>query len=173
MSYKTIVFGGGCFWGVQAAFDLLAGVTETNVGYCGGETINPTYEEVCNKTTGHIEVVKISYDENVVSLFDLLKLFFKIHDPTQTNGQGNDIGPQYMSAIFYTDDSDLAQITKFTQQLSEKLTSSVITSVDKLDIFYTAEEYHQKYLHKNPAGYCHINMSAVKEFLKKANYRLK
>lgn len=173
MSSSSIVFGGGCFWGVQAAFDLLSGVIQTEVGYCGGETHNPTYEEVCRKNTGHIEVVKVTYDENTIRLGDLLELFFRIHNPTQTNGQGNDIGPQYMSAVFYNDESDFSEINKFIEKWQKEMTAPIITSVQKLDVFYTAEQYHQKYLDKNPMGYCHINMTKVKEFLEKANYRLK
>ena len=170
---KNITLGGGCFWGVQAAFDLLAGVTKSDVGYCGGTTNDPTYEEVCRKNTGHIEVVKLEFNSDILSLDDILKLFFLIHDPTQTDGQANDIGPQYMSAIFYSEETDKEQISNFIADLSTRTENKIITQLEKLEVFYSAEEYHQKYLDKNPTGYCHINLLSVKKFLEKSNYRLK
>ena len=169
---KDIVLGAGCFWGVQAAFNLLEGVQRTSVGYCGGHQPNPTYEEVCQKTTGHIEVVKITFSCEQLTIEDVLTVFFHIHDPTQKNGQANDIGPQYMSAIF-CDEVDKNDIQNFIRQISPKFDAKIVTLVQEYKTFYPAEDYHQEYLTKNPSGYCHINMARVKEFLEFQQYRLK
>ena len=172
MSHEKIILGAGCFWGVQAAFELLSAVKKTRVGYCGGVTENPNYEEVCSKTTGHFEVVEIEFDPNEITLQKILDLFFKIHNPTQTNGQANDIGPQYLSVIF-SNKNQRQEILDYINQISSAYKSPIATKVLDPEKFYTAEEYHQDYLKKNPMGYCHINLPRVKEFLEISGYRLK
>lgn len=168
----TITIGAGCFWGVQAVFDQLEGVLETCVGYAGGHLENPSYEAVCSKTTGHYEVVKIDFDEALISRRDILSIFLFIHDPTQTNGQANDIGPQYLSVIFSTSEEQ-NEISEYLAQAQLKYNRPIVTKVLTHSTFYSAEEYHQHYLHKNPTGYCHINMPRVKEFLESKSFRLK
>ena len=163
---KKVFLAGGCFWGVQAAFDLLIGVGQTASGYCAGHLENPTYEEVCQKTSGHTEAVEVYYDENIIQLDNVLDLFFKIHDPYQVGGQGNDIGPQYRSGIYWEKGDFLLQ--KEIEQYFEKnkeLKSKMTTELKQIKSFWTAEEYHQKYLDKNPLGYCHINLFEVKNYL--------
>ncbi len=168
----TITLGAGCFWGVQAVFDLLEGVFETSVGYAGGHLANPSYEAVCSKTTGHYEVVKIDFDEALISRKDILSIFLLIHDPTQTNGQANDIGPQYLSVIFATSE-EKNEVSEYLAQAQSNYNRPIATKVLAHSTFYSAEEYHQHYLHKNPTGYCHINMPKVKEFLESKSFRLK
>jgi methionine-S-sulfoxide reductase len=145
----------GCFWGVQYKLDQLPGVISTEVGYMGGQTLNPSYKDVCNFETGHAEVVKVSYDESVLTFENLLRYFFEIHNPTTLNRQGPDIGTQYRSAIFTQDTDEIKTAENIIKEIESKLNQKVVTSIeDKLN-YYTAEEYHQKYLVKNP-GQCHI-----------------
>lgn len=170
---KTIYLAGGCFWGIEAYISRLAGVAETKVGYANGVIPNPSYEQVCSLDTGHAETVKVTYDSSIISLQRLLEEFFKIIDPTTLNQQGNDIGKQYRSGIYYSTDGsledseeDLAVINKVfaeEQKKQKKFNKSVVTEVKPLKSFYAAEEYHQKYLEKNPAGYCHIDLSSLPE----------
>ncbi len=152
---KTAYLAAGCFWGVQYKLDQLAGVKSSEVGYMGGDTENPTYKDVCYLETGHAEVVKVTYDETILSYAKLLEFFFSIHNPTTLNRQGPDVGTQYRSSIFTEDQNEKViaqdQINKTEVLLNQK----VVTQIeDKLN-YYTAEEYHQKYLIKNP-GQCHI-----------------
>lgn len=156
---KEIYLAGGCFWGLQAYFDLKKGIVETLVGYGNGNTENPTYEQVCTNTTGFAEVVYIKYDENVISLIEILEKFWKVIDPTSLNKQGGDIGTQYRTGIYYTDEKDLPIIKESLLKESKKYDKPVVTEVEKLKNFFRAEEYHQKYLEKNPNGYCHIDLS--------------
>ena len=157
---NEIVVGAGCFWGVEKKFWDLEGVFLTSVGYSGGNTINPTYEDVCYKNTNHVEVVKITYDPNIISLKNILRIFWECHDPTQGMRQGNDIGTQYRSIIITTNEKqfDLAKSTK--KKYEELLLNSgfpkITTEIQKFKNFYYAEEYHQQYLLKNPNGYCGI-----------------
>jgi len=157
---RTAIFAGGCFWGVQYVFDQVAGVVETTVGYIGGSTENPTYEQVCTNTTGHAEAVKVVYDPQKISYEKLLEVFFEIHDPTQLNRQGPDVGLQYRSAIFYLDDSQKLAAEKFIKKLTEskKFSKPIVTAVEKAGVFWPAEEYHQKYFEKHPDAGCHVNM---------------
>ena len=157
---KRIALGAGCFWGVEAAFKLLPGIIKTRVGYMGGHLESPTYEEVCQKTTGHAEVVWLEYDESEVSLKKILDLFFFIHNPYQVGGQGNDIGPQYRSEVFTDEEKFVAEYISKMDRPSE-----IQTQVSSLVTFYDAEEYHQEYLLKNPLGYCHVNMNDVRKFI--------
>jgi peptide-methionine (S)-S-oxide reductase len=157
---KKIVLAGGCFWGVEAYFSQIEGVVETSVGYANGTKVNPTYEEVCTGQTGHAEVCEIGYNETVITLETLLSRFWRIIDPTMINRQGPDIGHQYRTGIFFIDKEDLPIIQASTNEEAKKYKLPIMTELLPLQSFYAAEEYHQKYLKKNPNGYCHINLNA-------------
>jgi peptide methionine sulfoxide reductase msrA/msrB len=152
------VFGGGCFWGVEESFRSLKGVIDTKVGYMGGKTKNPTYKEVCTDKTGHAEVVFVEFDPSVISYEQLLDTFWKIHNPTTLNRQGPDSGTQYRSVIFYFDDEQkkLAEASKNKLQNSGKYKNPIVTEIVPAGDFYTAEEYHQRYLQKRGGGNCHL-----------------
>lgn len=153
------IFAGGCFWGVEYYFQHAKGVLSTQVGYTGGFKENPTYKEVCSHTTGHIEALEVTYDPAQTSYEELAKLFFEIHDPTQANGQGNDIGPQYLSVVFYMDDSQKSVTEKLIAQLQVK-GYKVATQLKKATKFWPAEEYHQQYYEKEGGTpYCHRRVS--------------
>jgi len=151
-------FGAGCFWGVEAAFRQLAGVKQTAVGYSGGQTKNPTYEQVCTDRTGHAEVVEVEYDPEQVSYDRLLEVFWANHDPTQLNRQGPDHGSQYRSAIFYhtPEQQAAAEASKKALIDSGKLRRPIVTLIEPAREFYRAEEYHQQYLEKRGQSSCHI-----------------
>ena len=155
---EEIVFGAGCFWGVERKFWNLSGVFVTSVGYSGGDKDNPTYEDVCYKDTGHVEVVKIYYDPKVISLNEILKIFWECHDPTQGMRQGNDIGTQYRSVIFSTNEDYIKRANdskeKFQNVLSKNKYGDITTEISLIKNYFLAEEYHQQYLAKNPNGYC-------------------
>jgi len=159
---KKIILAGGCFWGVQAYYDKVKGVLETETGYIDGDFPNPTYEQVCNGSN-HAEAVRISYDESLVTLNHLLHHFFQIIDPTTINRQGNDIGRQYRTGIFYIDEEDNFIIDAYINKIKSKYQKPIRTEVKKASEFYPAETYHQKYLKKNPYGYCHIDLDLVDE----------
>ncbi len=162
---QQAVFGLGCFWGAERAFWQVPGVTTTSVGYAGGVTPNPTYEEVCTGNTGHTEVVMVVFDPAVVSYEQLLKVFWENHDPTQGMRQGNDIGTQYRSAIFTSDDAEQATAHRsrsaYEEELREAGYGRITTEIQPLDTYYYAEDYHQQYLAKNPAGYCGLGGTGV------------
>lgn len=148
---QTTYFAGGCFWCVEAVFQRIQGVDLVESGYCNGSTIDPTYQDICTGSSGHAEVVKIEFDETIVSFEDLLQVFFATHDATTLNQQGNDKGTQYRSAVFYTNDEQQAQAKQFI----EKLGDNIVTEVTELDVFYPAEDYHQNYYNNNPnQPYC-------------------
>lgn len=151
-------FGAGCFWGVEAAFRSVPGVTATAVGYMGGKTTNPTYHDVCTDETGHAEVVEVSYDSARVSYEDLLHIFWTNHDPTTLNRQGPDIGRQYRSAIFYhsPEQHSAALASKEKLQASGKFRRPLVTEITPAAEFYRAEEYHQQYLEKRGLASCHL-----------------
>ena len=158
---ETAIFAAGCFWGVEEYFSRVKGVIKSESGYTGGTKKNPTYEEVCTGKTGHAESVRVIFDSKVVSYERLLQHFWKIHDPTSLNKQGNDVGSQYRSAIFYfnpeqerTARESLAKLAK-SGEYSQKIVTEILPAKE----FYLAEEYHQDYLKKNPGGYCHIDLS--------------
>jgi peptide-methionine (S)-S-oxide reductase len=155
---NTATFGAGCFWGVQAAFDKLEGVTRTEVGYQGGSTENPTYEQVCRDDTGHAEAVRVQYDPNTISYEQLLNAFFDLHDPTQRNRQGPDIGSQYRSVIFPHDENQRAAAEAKIEQLNRERPGNreVATTIEPNSTFYPAEDYHQKYLEKRGAASCRV-----------------
>ena len=156
---NKIIFGAGCFWGVERKFWSIEGVSMTSVGYAGGETKNPSYEEVCTGNTGHAEVVMVSY-KNPLRLKDLLKIYWECHDPTQGMRQGNDIGSQYRSVIycFSDDELDLCIETRdiYQRTLQQSGFSKITTEIEPATNYFLAEEYHQQYLAKNPNGYCGI-----------------
>jgi peptide-methionine (S)-S-oxide reductase len=154
---KIAVFGGGCFWCTEAVFDELRGVKSVVSGYAGGSTKNPTYEEVCGGRTGHAEVIKIDFDPGEIAFKDLLTVFFATHDPTTLNRQGNDVGTQYRSAIFYADEEQKREAEAFIKELndSKAFGKPVVTTLEPLGEFYVAEDYHQKYYANNPyQPYC-------------------
>ncbi|MCL2114986.1 MAG: peptide-methionine (S)-S-oxide reductase MsrA [Methanobrevibacter sp.] len=158
---KEIFLAGGCFWGIEAYISKIKGIVETKVGYANGKYENPSYEEVCNLDTGHSETVKIKYDSEIISLQKILEEFFKIIDPTSLNRQGGDIGKQYRTGIYYSDEKDLAIINKVFKNEQKKYKKDIVTEIEPIDVFYIAEEYHQKYLEKNPEGYCHVDLSLI------------
>ena len=162
---QVAYFALGCFWGAERIFWQLDGVVSTAVGYMGGYTPNPTYEEVCSGRTGHAEAVKVVFDPEVVSYTTLLRVFFESHDPTQGMRQGNDVGTQYRSAIFTTSSQQLgvarAVRDSFATKLSEAGFGAVTTDIEPAGRFYYAEDYHQQYLAKNPGGYCGLGGTGV------------
>ncbi len=154
---QTATFGGGCFWCTEAVFLELRGVNHVESGYAGGHVANPTYEQVCTKTTGHAEVIQISFDPGQISYEDLLEIFFQTHDPTTKDQQGNDVGPQYRSAVFYHDDQQKAAAESFIAKLNESgaFPAPIVTEVTEINNYYPAENYHQDYLANNPGNpYC-------------------
>jgi peptide-methionine (S)-S-oxide reductase len=154
---KKIYLGGGCFWCTEASFRIMDGVIGVVNGYAGGEKQNPTYEEVSDGSTGHAEVSEITYDEEKISLEKILTVFFKMHDPTSVNRQGNDVGPQYRSVILWTDSEQEKIIAKFVAAAQTEYAKPIATEVEQLERFWPAEEYHQRYFEKNPdAAYCRL-----------------
>jgi len=156
---KKIALAGGCFWGIDEFFSRKEGVLHTKSGYSNGDIENPTYEQVCSGNTGHAETVYIEYDENQISLNEILDKFFKVIDPTTLNKQGNDRGTQYRTGIYFIDESDEALIQDFIKMKEPKYNKPIVVEVEPLRNFFDAEEYHQDYLKKNPRGYCHIDLS--------------
>lgn len=155
---KTATFAAGCFWGIELKFSKLSGVLKTQVGYMGGKTDTPSYQEVCNGDTYHAEVVQLEYDEQLIDFDTLLHSFWTMHDPTTLNRQGPDIGTQYRSVIFYHDDTQraLAEASKHELDNSDTLPNPVVTQIVPAETFWPAEEYHQKYLEKRGMGSCGI-----------------
>jgi len=157
MAQEVTTLGGGCFWCLEAVFDELKGVTDVVSGYAGGRIPNPSYQAVCTGMTGHAEVVQVAFDNDVVSFEDILNVFFTIHDPTTLNRQGNDVGTQYRSAIYYHTPEQKAVAEKVIGALTEAnlWDNPIVTEVTPIDKFYAAEDYHQEYFANNPnAGYC-------------------
>ena len=156
--FETMVVGMGCFWGAEQAFWSVPGVWVTAVGYAGGLTPNPTYEETCSGRTGHTEAVLVVFDPAVVSYDQLLKVFWEGHDPTQENRQGNDVGTQYRSAVYATAPGQLeaaqASAARYQERLEAKGYGPIVSEIGEASTFYFAEGYHQQYLAKNPGGYC-------------------
>jgi peptide-methionine (S)-S-oxide reductase len=176
-SLQMATLGGGCFWCLEAVYDDLRGVTDVISGYTGGHIPNPTYEQVCTKQTGHAEVVQVTFDSTEISFKEILEVFFTIHDPTTLNRQGNDVGPQYRSAIFTHDETQ----TRVAEQVIDELEAAnlwdnpIVTEVTPLDVFYLAEDYHQEYFKHHPnAVYCQlVIVPKVAKFRKKYLERLK
>lgn len=158
MSVEKATFGAGCFWGVEAAFRCLQGVTGTAVGYAGGHTANPTYKEVCTDRTGHAEVVQVEFDPTLIAYERLLEVFWAEHDPTQVNRQGPDVGGQYRTAIFYHTPEQQATATASKAALdhSGRYRRPIATTIEAAPTFYAAEDYHQQYLEKRGLASCHL-----------------
>lgn len=168
MENKTIYFAGGCFWGTEHYFKMIKGVIGTTVGYANSIMENPSYKDVCSGDTLAAETVKVDYDPSLVSLEFLTRMFFHAIDPTSLNRQGNDIGTQYRTGIYYTDNEDLAEIYKVFEEQRSTTEGEIVVEVKALQNFYAAEDYHQDYLDKNPDGYCHLP-STLFEFAREAN----
>lgn len=153
---EQAVFGAGCFWGVEAAFAALSGVVATAVGYCGGRTPNPTYQQVCTGRTGHAEAVQVTYDPEVLSYAALVAHFLALHDPTQRDRQGPDIGTQYRSVIFVATPEQERLAKEVMQAAASQFKNPIATSLEPASTFWRAEEYHQRYFAKNGGGGCHV-----------------
>ncbi|GLS91210.1 peptide methionine sulfoxide reductase MsrA [Psychromonas marina] len=170
-------FAGGCFWCIEAAFSSLEGVNQAISGYCGGETDTPSYDAVCSGKTGHAEVVQIDFDDAIISYQDLLTIFFTLHDATQLNRQGNDIGTQYRSAIFYHDTEQQQQAQGYIDALTQDAVfdAPIVTQVTPIDTFHSAEDYHQGYYQQNPSqGYCSMVISPkFNKFKAKFGHKMK
>ena len=159
MSKEVATLGGGCFWCVEAVFNQLKGVESAISGYMGGHVDNPTYEQVCNKTTGHAEIVNVTFDNSVISFQDVLNVFFTVHDPTTLNRQGNDVGPQYRSGIWYhsEEQKQIAEETIKRIDSDRLFSNKIVTEVTPASKFWIAEAYHQNYFANNPnQGYCSV-----------------
>jgi len=163
MHRQQAIFAAGCFWGVQYYFDEVPGVVETVVGYTGGRTKNPTYEEVCTHLTGHAEAVLITFDPEKVSYKTLVRQFFRMHDPTQLNRQGPDVGDSYRTAIFYFDDAQKQTAEAVRNEVQQTLKKSIMTEITPAGPFYKAEEYHQKFTQRTGIGMCHIPYEPIAE----------
>jgi len=174
---QTAVFGGGCFWCLEALFDRLRGVNSVESGYMGGHVDKPTYRQVCGGDTGHVEVVRVSFDPQQITYRELLDIFFSIHDPTTLNRQGNDVGTQYRSVIFYGSDEQRGEAEQAVAALNKARVwpDPVVTTIEPATTFYVAEDYHQEYFANNSSQpYCQIVVSPkVKKFQQKFADRLK
>jgi peptide-methionine (S)-S-oxide reductase/peptide methionine sulfoxide reductase msrA/msrB len=154
---KEIYLAGGCFWGTEKYLSNIAGIVQTDVGFANGNTENPSYQEVCHNNTGHAETVRVFYDPKQIRLEFILSLYYDVIDPTSVNRQGEDCGSQYRTGIYYIDETDVEIIKKSIAELQKKYEKPIAIEVLPLRNYYLAEEYHQKYLDKNPTGYCHIH----------------
>ncbi|KPU45233.1 peptide methionine sulfoxide reductase msrA/msrB [Oxobacter pfennigii] len=173
---SEIYLAGGCFWGTEKYISLIRGVQSTQVGYANGMTKNPTYEEVCNLNTGHAETVRVVYDPRIIPLEFLLELYYETIDPVSVNRQGGDSGMQYRTGIYYVNDEDRQVIENSIAKLQKRYDKPVAIEIGPLRNFSQAEEYHQKYLDKNPGGYCHIPKAqfekAARSFVNSADYKV-
>ncbi len=155
MAKKELIVGSGCFWCTEAVFELLRGVSDVESGYANGQTLNPTYRDICTGETGHAEVIKITYDDSVITVDTLLDIFFATHNPTTLNQQGADRGTQYRSTILYTDEETKEAAEASLEAAQEDYSDPIVTTIEPLDIYYSAEAYHQDYYRQNPMqGYC-------------------
>lgn len=174
---KSIILGGGCFWCTEAIFQKVKGVIKVTSGYSGGKTENPTYELISTGSTDHVEVIKVEYDEAIVSLAEILEIFFKTHDPTTLNQQGNDMGSQYRSVIFVNDKSEIDIAKKAIQDIeAEQIYSDpIVTEVEMLNKFYEAEEYHKNYFALHPEqAYCRVVINPkIRKFMEKFKDKVK
>lgn len=174
---ETAILAGGCFWCLEAVFDDLQGVLTVESGYSGGRVPNPTYQQVCSETTGHAEVVRVTFDPQGITYRDLLRVFFSIHDPTTLNRQGNDVGSSYRSAIFYTDETQKQAAEEIIREIAAARLwpNPIVTEVTRFDAFYMAEDYHQEYFANNPfQPYClGVVAPKVAKFRKQFTDRLK
>jgi len=172
---KVITLGGGCFWCTEAVFVRVEGVLDVTSGYCNGQTLNPTYAQVCEGDTGHNEVVRVVYDAQRISLRALLEIFFVIHDPTTLNRQGNDAGTQYRSGIYLSDKADRAEAQHVLDEVNAAMSGRVVTELEALHNFTVAESYHQDYFEQHPEqGYCAFVVAPkVQKFMKTFAHRVK
>ncbi|CAA6804884.1 MAG: Peptide methionine sulfoxide reductase MsrA (EC [uncultured Sulfurovum sp.] len=155
MAKQEIILGGGCFWCLEASFQILKGVEQVVSGYANGSLPNPTYKDICTGTSGHAEVVKVIFDDDIIQYDDILNVYFTIHDPTTLDRQGNDVGTQYRSTILFQNEEEEELYYEIIDEKQEDYIDEIVTVVEELDYFYTAENYHQDYLRKNPTqGYC-------------------
>ena len=159
---RTIYLAGGCYWGVEKYLASLRGVAATEVGFANGNTAHPSYEQVKHENTGHAETVRVVYDEQALPLWALLRLFFRIIDPVSVDQQGHDVGHQYRTGIYWTDAADEATVREELGRLQEQVGQPLAVEAQPLEHFYSAEEYHQKYLDKNPGGYCHVPWEMIR-----------
>ena len=162
---RDIYLAGGCFWGVEEYFSRIPGVVATEVGYANGHTQNPSYQEVCTDTTGFAETVHVTYDPAAVSLVTILEHYFMIVDPLSLNRQGNDRGTQYRTGVYYVDEEAHGVARQVFDREQEKYQSPMVVELEPLTNFFAAEEYHQDYLKKNPAGYCHITFETLSDLV--------
>ncbi|MCK5780689.1 MAG: peptide-methionine (S)-S-oxide reductase MsrA [Psychrilyobacter sp.] len=160
---KEIALAGGCFWGVEAYFKRVKGITATKSGYANGTTKDINYKELCTGKTGYVEACILTYDENILPLRMILNHLFRVIDPTSLNKQGGDIGTQYRTGIYYINQIDKNEIENYIEDQRGSYSKPIVVEVGPLDKFYNAEEVHQEYLEKNPSGYCHINFSVLKD----------
>ena len=158
---KEIYLAGGCYWGVEKYMSNLKGVTGTTVGFANGDTEEPTYQQVRYENTGHAETVRVEYDPAILTLPVLLDLFYKIIDPTSVDQQGEDVGHQYRTGVYFTDENDVGIIRESRDRLEKRIGRPLAMETCKLEQFWPAEEYHQKYLDKNPTGYCHVPFQMI------------
>lgn len=154
---ESVVLGGGCFWCLEAVYQQLNGVTEAVPGYAGGSVPNPTYEQVCMGTTGHVEVVRVTFDPEIISLRDIMAVFWTIHDPTSLNRQGGDVGTQYASVAFYDDEKQEHELRESQAEAQRYLNTPIVTRIEALEAFFEAEPEHRNYYEKHPeAAYCQV-----------------
>ena len=158
---NVIYLAGGCFWGVEAFMSRLKGVNQTEVGYANGNDLAPTYEKVCSGKTGHAETVKVTYNPEIIALEEILEKFFGIIDPYSKNRQGVDVGTQYRTGIYWQEDSQKNTVLQFLARKQKESPKRIVTEARPIGSFYPAEEYHQKYLEKNPQGYCHVDLNSI------------
>ena len=163
MKESTVYLAGGCYWGVQRYMDVIKGVIRTEVGFANGFVEAPSYEQVKHTETGHAETVKVVYDRDLLPLPVLLALFYRIIDPCSVDRQGGDVGHQYRTGVYWSDPADEGPIKESLKKLAEKVGQPLAVEAMPLSCFYPAEEYHQKYLVKNPSGYCHVNLQMIRE----------
>lgn len=158
---REIYLAGGCYWGAEKYLSGIRGVCKTEVGFANGHTVSPTYEQVKHEDTGFAETVRVQYDEQQLTLSALLRLFFRIIDPTSINQQGEDVGDQYRTGVYWVDAADKATVQAALERLQHQVEKPVVVEALPLKCFYPAEEYHQKYLDKNPGGYCHVSWGMI------------
>ena len=158
---KEIYLAGGCYWGTEKFMSVIRGVVETEVGFANGHVAAPSYRQVCDTDTGHAETVRVVYDPEILPLEKLLNLFWRIIDPTSFEKQGEDVGNQYRTGVYYTDEADRPVIEASLADLATRYDAPIVVECLPLDCFYPAEEYHQKYLDKNPTGYCHVPWAMI------------
>jgi len=175
MSHESITLGGGCFWCLEAVYELVEGVTAVESGYCNGHVVNPSYEQVCGGDTGHVEVVRVTFEPAVIGLREVLEIFFAIHDPTTLNRQGNDVGPQYRSGIYLHDESQRAVAQSAWDDAQAAHGGRVVTELEPLRNYWPAEPYHQHYFAQHPnQGYCAFVVAPkVEKFRKTFRSRVK